>query len=184
MTYDDQDFVAKDPLIDRVLISSDEIGRRVQQLGSEISRDYVDRMPILVNILKGAFVFLADLTRAISVHHEVDFMAISSYHGGTESTGVVKIEKDLKANITDRDVLIVEDIVDTGLTLDHLLKVLNTRNPRSIRICTLLDKTSRRRKEVPVAYRGFEIPDEFVIGYGLDYDEKYRNLPFIGVMKP
>ncbi len=184
MTYNDQEFVTKDPLIERVLIGSDEISRRVQQLGSEISRDYVDRTPILVSILKGSFVFLADLTRSISVHHEVDFMAISSYHGGTESTGVVKIEKDLKSNITDRDVLIVEDIVDTGLTLDHLLAVLNTRNPRSIRICTLLDKASRRKKEVPVSYRGFEIPDEFVIGYGLDYDEKYRNLPFIGVLKP
>lgn len=184
MTYDDQDFVSRDPLIDRVLIGSEEIERRVQQLGSEISRDYVDREPILVNILKGGFVFLADLTRAISVPHEVDFMAISSYHGGTESTGVVKIEKDLKSNITDRDVLIVEDIVDTGLTLAHLLDVLGTRNPRSIRICTLLDKACRREKEVPVSYCGFEIPDEFVIGYGLDYDEKYRNLPFIGVLRP
>ena len=184
MTFDDQDFLSRDPLIERILIPSEEIGRRVQQLGAEISRDYVDRTPILVNILKGAFVFLADLTRSISVHHEVDFMAISSYHGGTESTGVVKIEKDLKANITDRDVLIVEDIVDTGLTLNHLLDVLRTRNPRSVRVCTLLDKSTRRIKEVPVDYRGFEIPDEFVIGYGLDYDEKYRNLPFIGVLKP
>jgi hypoxanthine phosphoribosyltransferase len=184
VTYDDQDIMTKDPLIDRVLISSEDIGRRVQQLGAEISRDYVDRTPILVNILKGAYVFLADLTRCISVHHEVDFMAISSYHGGTESTGVVKIEKDLKANITDRDILIVEDIVDTGLTLDHLLAVLKTRNPRSIRVCTLLDKSTRRLKEVPVDYRGFDIPDEFVIGYGLDYDEKYRNMPFIGVLKP
>jgi len=184
VTYDDQDLLTKDPLIDRILISSEEIGRRVQQLGAEISRDYVDRTPILVNVLKGAYVFLADLTRCISVHHEVDFMAISSYHGGTESTGVVKIEKDLKSNIADRDILIVEDIVDTGLTLDHLLAVLKTRNPRSIRVCTLLDKSTRRLKEVPVDYRGFDIPDEFVIGYGLDYDEKYRNMPFIGVMKP
>ena len=184
MTYDDQDLLTKDPLSDRILISSEEIGRRVQQLGAEISRDYVGRQPILVNVLKGAYVFLADLTRCISVHHEVDFMAISSYHGGTESTGVVKIEKDLKSDITGRDVLIVEDIVDTGLTLDHLLAVLQTRNPRSMRVCTLLDKSTRRLKEVPVDYRGFEIPDEFVIGYGLDYDEKYRNMPFIGVMKP
>ncbi len=184
MTYDDHEIVSKDPLIDHVLIGSEELGRRVKQLGGEISRDYQDRTPILVNILKGGFIFLADLSRCISTHHEVDFMAISSYHGGTESTGVVKIEKDLKANITDRDVLIVEDIVDTGLTLNHLLDVLQTRNPRSIRICTLLDKSCRRLKEVPIDYRGFEIPDEFVIGYGLDYDEKYRNLPFIGVMKP
>ncbi len=184
MTYDDQDILTKDPLIDRILISSDELGRRVQQLGAELSRDYVDRTPILVCILKGAYVFLADLTRSMSVHHEVDFMAISSYHGGTESTGVVKIEKDLKSNITDRDVIIVEDIVDTGLTIEHLLSLLQTRNPRSIRVCSLLDKSSRRLNDVTADYRGFDIPDEFVIGYGLDYDEKYRNLPFIGVMKP
>ena len=184
MQFNDAELVQRDPLIDRVLISSDDIQKRCQQLGTEISAAYVDRQPILISILKGAYVFMADLTRHISVHHEVDFMAISSYHGGTQSTGVVKIEKDLKANITDRDVLIVEDIVDTGLTLNHLLELLETRNPRSLRICTLLDKTSRRLKPVPVEYRGFEIPDEFVIGYGLDYDEKYRNLPFIGVLKP
>ncbi len=184
MQFDDAEIARRDPLIEKVLIGSDEIQRRVQQLGTEISRDYMDRQPILVCILKGAYVFLADLTRHISAHHEVDFMAISSYHGGTQSTGVVKIEKDLKSNITDRDVLIVEDIVDTGLTLNHLLALLQTRNPSSIRICTLLDKSSRRLKDVPVSYRGFEIPDEFVIGFGLDYDEKYRNLPFIGVLKP
>ena len=184
MLYDDAELARRDPLIDKVLIGSEEIQRRIQQLGTEVSRDYVDRQPILICILKGAYVFLADLTRSISIHHEVDFMAISSYPGGTESTGVVKIEKDLKSNITDRDVVIVEDIVDTGLTLNYLLDLLETRNPKSIRICSLLDKTTRRIKEVPIEYRGFEIPDEFVIGYGLDYDEKYRNLPFIGVLKP
>jgi hypoxanthine phosphoribosyltransferase len=182
--FDDAELAQRDPLIDRVLIGSDEIQKRCRQLGTEISAAYVDRQPILVNILKGAYVFMADLTRCLSIHHEVDFMAISSYHGGTQSTGVVKIEKDLKANITDRDVLIIEDIVDTGLTLNHLLELLETRNPRSLSVCTLLDKKSRRLKEVPIAYRGFEIPDEFVIGYGLDYDEKYRNLPFIGVLRP
>ncbi len=184
MPYDDAELVRRDPLIEKVLIGSEELQKRVTQLGIEISRDYGDSLPILVNILKGGFVFLADLTRAMSIHHEVDFMAISSYNGGTESTGVVKIEKDLKSVITGRDVLIVEDIVDTGLTLDHLLSLLATRKPRSLRICALLDKVSRRIKDVPIDYRGFEIPDEFVIGYGLDYDEKYRNLPFIGVLRP
>ncbi len=184
MQFDDAALALRDPLIDKILIASDDIQKRIQQLGTEISRDYVDRQPILVCILKGAFVFLADLSRHISIHHEVDFMAISSYHGGTESTGVVKIEKDLKSNITDRDVVIIEDIVDTGLTLNHLLALLKTRSPRSIRVCALLDKVSRRIEDVVIDYRGFEIPDEFVIGYGLDYDEKYRNLPFIGVLKP
>lgn len=184
MQYDDNSIMQKDPLIDKILISSHEISNRITQLGTEISNDYGDSVPIIVNILKGAYVFTSDLSRAITVHHEIDFMAISSYHGGTESTGVVKIEKDLKSNITGRDILIVEDIVDTGRTLDHLLELFKTRNPRSIKICTLLDKTCRRIVEVPVDYRGFEIPDEFVIGYGLDYEEKYRNLPFIGVMKP
>jgi hypoxanthine phosphoribosyltransferase len=182
--FNDVELAQKDPLIERVLIGPDEIRKRCQQLGTEISDAYRDRQPILVSILKGAYVFMADLTRCLTIHHEVDFMAISSYHGGTQSTGVVKIEKDLKANITDRDVIIVEDIVDTGLTLNHLLELLETRNPRSLRICTLLDKKTRRLKDVPIAYSGFEIPDEFVIGYGLDYDEKYRNLPFIGVLKP
>ncbi len=184
MTYDDQELMQKDPLIDKILIGSQEVQQRIRQLGNEISRDYEGTEPVLVNILKGAYVFLADLTRNMSIHHEVDFMAISSYHGGTESSGVVKIEKDLKANITDRDVIIVEDIIDTGLTINHLLELLHTRNPRSIRVCSLLDKKSRRLKDVAIDYCGFEIPDEFVIGFGLDYDEKYRNLPFIGVLKP
>ena len=178
------ELMQRDPLIEKILIGSEELEKRIKELGAEISRDYKDSQPILVCILKGGFVFLSDLSRRITVHHEVDFMAISSYHGGTESTGVVKIEKDLKSNITDRDVVIVEDIIDTGLTADHLLELLETRNPRSLRICSLLDKTSRRLNDVKVDYRGFEIPDEFVIGFGLDYDEKYRNLPFVGVLKP
>jgi hypoxanthine phosphoribosyltransferase len=155
----------------------------VRQLGNEISRDYPNRTPIFVCILKGAYPFLADLTRCLSIEHEVDFMAVSSYNGGTQSTGVVKIEKDLKANITDRDVVIVEDIIDTGLTIAHLEELLQTRNPRSIRVAALLDKKPARKKDVELHYVGFEIPNEFVIGYGLDYDEKYRNLPFIGIMK-
>ena len=184
MTYDDQDHLRRLPLLDRVLIGSEELSHRVVQLGNEIGRDYPDSVPLLVCILKGAYVFLADLARSISIAHEVDFMAVSSYEGGTQSTGVVKIEKDLRANITNRDVIIVEDIVDSGLTLNHLMELLGTRSPRSIRVCTLLDKAAARVKDVPIDYRGFEIPKEFVVGYGLDYDEKYRNLPFIGVLKP
>ncbi len=184
MTYDDQDYLRRLPLLDRVLIGSEELDRRIQQLGNEITRDYQGSLPLLVCILKGAYIFLADLTRALGIEHEVDFMAVSSYEGGTKSTGVVKIEKDLKANITNRDVILIEDIVDSGLTLSHLVELLQTRSPRSIRVCSLLDKAAAREKEVPVHYRGFEIPKEFVVGYGLDYEEKYRNLPFIGVLKP
>ena len=183
MTWDDDDLLRKSPLLERILIRSDEIHKRVREIGNEISRDYADSTPVLVSILKGGYVFLADLTRCLTIPHEVDFMAISSYHGGTQSTGVVKIEKDLKTNITGRDVVIVEDIVDTGLTISYLLDMLGTRAPRSLRVCTLLDKAHARTKAVSIAYTGFEIPSEFVIGYGLDYDEKYRNLPFIGVMK-
>ena len=183
MTYEDQDFLRRYPFIDRILISSTDLQRRVKEIGNEISKDYDDTVPVFVCILKGAYTFLADLTRCVSVDHEVDFMAVSSYEGGTQSTGVVKIEKDLKSNITGRDVVLVEDIIDTGLTISHLVDLLSTRNPRSIRVAALLDKKPARIKDVPLHYVGFEIPKEFVIGYGLDYDEKYRNLPFIGIMK-
>ncbi len=183
MTFDDQEYLKRYPFIDRILISSEDIQRRVRQLGNEISGEYKGRTPIFVCILKGAYPFLADLTRCLSVDHEVDFMAVSSYEGGTQSTGVVKIEKDLKSNITGRDVVLVEDIIDTGLTIAHLVELLGTRNPRSIRVAALLDKKPARLKEVELHHVGFEIPKEFVIGYGLDYDEKYRNLPFIGIMK-
>ncbi|MFH1843293.1 MAG: hypoxanthine phosphoribosyltransferase [bacterium] len=183
MTFDDQELLQKNPLLERVLISSVDIQRRVKELGNEISRDYRDSMPILVSILKGSYIFLADLTRCLSIQHEVDFMAVSSYEGGTQSTGVVKIEKDLKTNITDRDIIIVEDIIDTGLTINHLMELLETRAPRSIRVAALLDKKPARTKHVDINYCGFEIPKEFVVGYGLDYDEKYRHLPFIGILK-
>jgi hypoxanthine phosphoribosyltransferase len=183
VTFDDQEYLNRYPFIERVLISSEEIQKRIRQLGNEISNDYRDSTPIFVCILKGAYPFLADLTRCVSVDHEVDFMAVSSYDGGTQSTGVVKIEKDLKANITNRDVILVEDIIDTGLTIAYLTEMLQTRNPRSIRIASLLDKKPARTNDVQLDYVGFEIPKEFVIGYGLDYDEKYRNLPFIGIMK-
>ncbi len=183
MTFDDQDILRRHPFLERILIGSDDLQRRIRELGNEISRDYQDAPPVLICILKGAYMFLADLTRCISVEHEVDFMAVSSYEGGTQSTGVVKIEKDLKTNITNRDVILVEDIIDTGLTINHLIELLETRGPRSVRVCSMLDKKAARLKDVPIDYRGFEIPKEFVIGFGLDYDEKYRNLPFIGVMK-
>jgi hypoxanthine phosphoribosyltransferase len=183
VTFDDQEYLQRYPFIERVLISSEDIQLRVRQLGNEISRDYQGTTPIFVCILKGAYPFLADLTRCVSVDHEVDFMAVSSYDGGIQSTGVVKIEKDLKSNITGRDIILVEDIIDTGLTIAHLVELLNTRNPRSIRVASLLDKKPARIKDVQLHYVGFEIPKEFVIGYGLDYDEKYRNLPFIGIMK-
>jgi hypoxanthine phosphoribosyltransferase len=181
--HEDEELLRKYPLLERILIGSQQIERRVKELANEISRDYEDAVPILVSILKGSYIFLADLTRQLTIHHEIDFMAVSSYEGGTQSTGVVKIEKDLKANITHRDVIIVEDIIDTGLTINHLMELLETRAPHSIRVCALLDKRAARTKEVEIVYRGFEIPKEFVIGYGLDYDERYRHLPFIGVLR-
>jgi hypoxanthine phosphoribosyltransferase len=174
-----QDDVAK------ILISEDEIQTRIADLGRQISQDFEGQTPFLIAVLKGAYVFLADLCRHLSVPHEVHFMAISSYVGRvTQSTGVVRILMDLTDSPEGRDVLIVEDIIDSGRTLDYILRNLRTRNPASIRVCSLLSKPSRREIEIPLDYVGFEIPDEFVIGYGLDFDEHYRNLPFIGVLKP
>jgi hypoxanthine phosphoribosyltransferase len=171
--------------IAKVLISEDEIQKRVAELGQQISSDYSGRVPFLIAVLKGAYVFLADLCRHLTVRHEVHFMAISSYGGRvTQSSGVVRILMDLPASPEGRDVLIVEDIVDSGRTLDYILRNLQTRDPANVRVCTLLSKPSRREIEVPLDYVGFEIPDEFVLGYGLDFDEHYRNLPFIGVLKP
>jgi hypoxanthine phosphoribosyltransferase len=168
-----------------VLIAEQEIHARVAELGQQISTDYADKTPFIVAVLKGAYVFLADLCRHLNVLHEVHFMAISSYGGrATQSTGVVRIVMDLPASPEGRDVLVVEDIVDSGRTLDYILRNLYTRNPTSVRVCTLLSKPSRREIQVPLDYVGFEIPDKFVLGYGLDFDEHYRNLPFIGVLKP
>jgi len=183
MTFDDQEFLARDARIERVLISSVELQRRVTELGREISTEYTSEdRPILVSILKGGVVFLADLIRSVTVAHEIDFMALSSY-SGQNTTGMVKINMDLQASITDRHVLIVEDIVDTGLTLDHLQELLSARKPKSLRVCALLNKVDARRKQVRIDHVGFDIPNEFVIGYGLDYNEHYRNLPFIGVLR-
>jgi len=170
--------------IDRVLISEDEVQARIIELGKALNQAYSDEdRPLLVCVLKGAFMFLADLTRELTMRHEVDFMETSSYGARTKSSGVVRILLDLERSIEGRHVLIVEDIVDSGRTLNYVTRNLETRNPASIRVCTLLDKPSRRVVDVPVDFVGFEVPDEFVIGYGLDFDEEYRNLPFIGVLK-
>jgi len=171
--------------IAKILISREQLQQRVAELGEAISRDYAGKDLLLVCILKGGVVFLSDLIRAIRIPHAIDFMAISSYGGTrTESSGVVRILMDLNTSIENRNVLIVEDIIDTGHTLAHIVDLLKTRNPRSLRICTLLNKTSRREVPVQVDYIGFDIPNEFVVGYGLDYNEIYRNLPFVGVLKP
>jgi hypoxanthine phosphoribosyltransferase len=168
-----------------VLITEGELQARVAELGQAISADYQGKVFLAVCILRGAVVFLSDLIRHINIPHEIDFMAVSSYGGTrTESSGIVRILMDLTTNIQGRDVLIVEDIVDSGLTLSYIMSNLKTRRPASLRTCTLLNKQERREVDVPLDYVGFTIPDKFVVGYGLDYDEKYRNLPFIGVLKP
>ena len=171
--------------IDRVLFTESQISARVRDLGAAITRDYDGRTPLLVSLLKGALYFVADLTRAITIPMTLDFMAITSYGGGRETSGVVRLIKDLDEEITGRHVILVEDIIDTGLTASYLLRTLSTRDPASLRICTLLDKKARRIvDDLPIDYRGFEVPDTFVVGYGLDYRQLYRNLPFIGVLKP
>jgi len=166
-----------------VLITAEELNDRIHALGRQISADYEGQDLLLVCVLKGAVTFLADLMRAITIPHALDFMAISSYGASTESSGVVRILKDLDTNIAGRSVLIIEDIIDTGRTLKYITQNLRTRNPRSVRICTLLSKPSRREIEVPLDYVGFEIPNKFVVGYGLDFGEIYRSLPYIGVLK-
>ena len=168
----------------RVLLSEDEIREKVRELGGKITADYKNSNLMLVTVLKGAVVFLADLMRQIDVPAEIDFMVVSSYGSGVKSSGVVKIVKDLDVPLAGKDILIVEDILDSGLTLSYIKELLESRGPRSIRIATLLDKPSRRKVDLQADYIGFSVPDEFVIGYGLDYDEKYRNLPYVGVLKP
>ena len=171
-------------MIDKVLVDEETLQTRVKELGQIISAEYEDSDLILICVLKGGVAFLTDLMRHITVPHEIDFLAISSYGAGQrESTGAVRLIMDLKADIAGRDVLIVEDIVDSGRTMDYLLRTLGARQPASLRICTLLSKPSRREIDVPLDYIGFEIPNEFVLGYGLDLDEKYRNLPYVAVLK-
>ena len=170
--------------IERVLFSEEELDRRVSEIAAEINRDYAGKEPMLISVLRGSFVFMADLIRKIEVPCTVDFMAVSSYGRGTTSSGQVQITKDLSDDIEGKDIIVVEDILDSGNTLSYLLQLLRARKPASMRLCTLLDKPDRRVKEVHVDYTGFTIPDEFVVGYGLDYAEKYRNLPYIGILKP
>jgi hypoxanthine phosphoribosyltransferase len=168
-----------------IVVTEDEIRAKVAELGARIGADYADRTLTLVSVLKGSLPFMADLMRAIPVPVRIDLMEVSSYGGSaTESSGLVRILKDLSASIEGEDVLIVEDIIDTGLTLNYLLRYLRGKNPKSLRICTLLDKPARRLVDIPVDYVGFTIPDQFVVGYGLDYREYYRNLSFVGVLRP
>jgi hypoxanthine phosphoribosyltransferase len=175
--------VATDDAIGEVLVTEEDLQRRVAELGAEVSRDYEGRAPLLVAILKGAVPFLADLMRQMTIDCELDFMAVSSYGSTTDSSGVVRILKDLDAPIADRDVLIVEDIIDSGLTLHYLLRNLEARGPKSVEVCALLTKPERRRVDLPVRYVGFEIPNEFAIGYGLDHGERFRNLSYVAALR-
>ncbi len=172
----------KDEQIGDILVSADDLQRRVSELAADVSRDYVDKDLVLIGVLKGAVFFLSDLMRQLEVPCEVDFMAVASYGSATKSSGVVRILKDLDAVIEGRDVLIVEDIVDSGLTLRYLLRNLGARNPRSLEVCALLTKPARRKVDLPTRYVGFEIPNRFAIGYGLDHGERYRNLPFVAAL--
>jgi hypoxanthine phosphoribosyltransferase len=170
--------------VEEILLTGEQIADRVAELGAQLAADYAGRDPVLVSVLKGSIVFLADLIRAMETSVSLDLMEVSSYGASTETSGQVRILKDLSKPIEGRDVIVVEDIIDTGLTLNYLLKYLHDKGPASVRICCLLDKPARRLAEIPIDYRGFTIPDRFVIGYGLDYDERYRNLPYVGVLKP
>ncbi|NPV54829.1 MAG: hypoxanthine phosphoribosyltransferase [Firmicutes bacterium] len=170
--------------LEGILLHEDEIKRRVEELGEQISRDYCGKELVVVGILKGALVFMADLVRRLSIPVVIDFVAISSYGAATKSSGAVRILKDLDAPVENKHVLIVEDIIDTGLTLSYLVENLRARKPLSVKICTLLDKPDRREINIRPDYNGFQIPDKFVVGYGLDYSEKYRNLPSVAVLKP
>ena len=172
----------RDAAVGKILVQQDELAHRVQELGRQISEDYAGRELFLVGVLKGAMFFLSDLMRHLQVPCEVDFMAVASYGSSTDSSGVVRILKDLDAPIEGREVLIVEDIVDSGLTLQYLLRTLSARNPASLEVCALLTKPERRKVELPIRYVGFEIPNSFAIGYGLDHAERYRNLPYVAVL--
>jgi hypoxanthine phosphoribosyltransferase len=172
-----------EPGVGEILVQRDELAHRVRALGERISADYEDRSLFLVGVLKGAVFFLSDLMRHLRVPCEVDFMAVASYGSSTDSSGIVRILKDLDAPIEGRDVLIVEDIVDSGLTLSYLLRTLQARNPASLEVCALLTKPERRKVDLPIRYVGFEIPNRFAIGYGLDYGERYRNLPYVAVLE-
>src|SRR5690242_3378379 len=173
----------RDPKIGEILVQPDDLKQRVRTLGEQVSAEYADRNLVLVGVLKGAVFFLSDLMRHIEIPCEVDFMAVASYGSSTDSSGVVRILKDLDAAIEGRDVLIVEDIVDSGLTLQYLMRSLGARNPATLEVCALLTKPERRKVELPTRYVGFEIPNRFVVGYGLDFDERHRNLPYVAVLE-
>ena len=170
--------------VESILYSEEQLCQRVKELGAQITADYAGKEPVLASVLRGSYIFMADLTRAIDLPVTVDFMAVSSYGVGTKSSGQVEIKKDLSDSIEGRDLIIVEDILDSGNTLFYLMEILKARKPASIRICTLMDKPDRRTQPIVADYVGFTIPDAFVVGYGLDYDEKYRNLPYVGILKP
>jgi hypoxanthine phosphoribosyltransferase len=168
----------------QVLYTEEQIQDKVRELGQQISRDYAGKTPLLVSVLKGSFVFMADLVRNIDIPCTIDFMAVSSYGSGTKTTGEVKIIKDLDQRLDGKDVIVVEDILDSGVTLSYLLEILKARGAKSLTLCTFLDKPERRKRPVQVQYSGYTVPDEFIVGYGLDCDEKYRNLPYLGILKP
>ncbi|WP_091745612.1 hypoxanthine phosphoribosyltransferase [Propionispora vibrioides] len=170
--------------VERVLISTEELKQRIADMGKQISQDYAGKEILMIGVLRGAVIFMADLARAIDIPVAIDFMAVSSYGAGTSSSGVVRILKDLDETVEGKHILVVEDIIDSGLTLNYLLDNIKSRKPASLRMCTLLNKPERRKVNVHIDYNGFTIPDHFVVGYGLDYAEKYRNLPFIGILKP
>lgn len=170
--------------VESVLLSTEALAKRVKEIGAEITADYAGKEILMIGVLRGAVLFMADLARAIEVPVAIDFMAVSSYGSGTNSSGVVRILKDLDEDVAGKHVLVVEDIIDSGLTLNYLLENLKSRKPASIKLCTLLNKPERRKVQVKIDYNGFDVPDYFVVGYGLDYAEKYRNLPFIGILKP
>lgn len=169
--------------IERILLTQEEIAQKVAEIGAKISEDYADKDPIIISVLKGSFMFMADLVRAIEIPCTVDFMSVSSYGSGTSSSGEVKIVKDFDNSIEGRHVIIVEDILDSGRTLSYLMKTLQARGAASLALCTFLDKPDRRAVPVEVAYCGFQVPDSFIVGYGLDYDQRYRNLPYVGELK-
>ena len=170
--------------IEKILLTKEQISEIILRLGSQISEDYKDKNLFLVSVLKGSVVFMADLMRAVRLPLRIDFMYVSSYGSGLKTSGVVKIVKDLDLDLEGYDLLLVEDILDSGMTLDYIKGILRARTPRSIRLCTLLDKPGRRKVDISADYIGAVVPDEFVVGYGLDYDERYRNLPYVGVLSP
>lgn len=170
--------------IREVLFSAEQLHEKIKEIGSTVSRDYAGKELLMIGVLRGAVIFMADLARAIDIPVAIDFMAVSSYGASATTSGVVRILKDLDENVEGRHILVVEDIIDSGLTLNYLLDIIKSRNPASVKLCTLLNKPGRRKVDVQADYTGFVIPDEFVVGYGLDYAERYRNLPFIGILKP